>query len=343
MKFMRLFTFFFLLLGLFLIFQCCNQSIDSNTESDTDTVVNNIDQLNKLIENNPDNESYIHQRAKFYLEQKNLQKALQDIRKVLLIDSTKSEYYITLGDIYFSMGEVNACSKALDKSIDLDPNYVEGYLKHAELSYILKNYDRSISYANKALKIEPFSDNAYYIRGMTYKELEKKNMAMDDFQSAVEINAENYQAYLQLGLMMSEINNPLAVDYFNNAINIKPNSIEARYGLAMFQQSNNNAEEAEKLYLQIIDIDSFFVDAYYNLGYLNLVFSDHYNTAIDYFSKAISLQPEYPEAYYNLGYSYELSGQFEQARKYYKIATSQRENYQKAIEALNRLDEKQLN
>jgi Flp pilus assembly protein TadD len=60
--------------------------------------------------------------------------------------------------------------------------------------------------------------------------------------------------------------------------------------------------------------------------------------AVDYFSQAVQMAPEYSEAWYNRAYCYELLGQDELARNDYQQTLKLKSNYQKAIEGLNRLD-----
>jgi tetratricopeptide (TPR) repeat protein len=162
--------------------------------------------------------------------------------------------------------------------------------------------------------------------------------AVASFQKAVEQDPEYYHAYIQLGILYATKNSPLAVDYYNNALKKNPNSIEARYGLGMFYQENEEYNKAIIEYDSILRIDPKYKQAHYNLGYIHLVYLKVYNQAVKHFTAAIECDAKYAEAYYNRGYSYELMGDIMNAKTDYTKALELRSNYEKAITGLNRVD-----
>jgi len=97
-------------------------------------------------------------------------------------------------------------------------------------------------------------------------------------------------------------------------------------------------EKAIQSYTRIMQVDSSFRNAPYNIGYIYLVYLNDFRQAALYFSRAIQKDPGYAEAYYNRGYAYELSGQYDKAYSDYKMTLKLKTNYQKAIDGLNRLD-----
>ena len=105
----------------------------------------------------------------------------------------------------------------------------------------------------------------------------------------------------------------------------------------MFYQETADFNNAIETYTTIIQIDPNYKFAYFNLGYIHLVYLKVYDVAIDYFTKAIKADPAYAEAYYNRGYSFELRGDMINAKTDYKKALELKTNYQKAIEGLNRV------
>ena len=130
----------------------------------------------------------------------------------------------------------------------------------------------------------------------------------------------------------------IAADYLRNALNIKPDSKEALYLLGMFYQENGQYEKAIDTYAILGKLDTTYRNAPYNTGYIYLVYLNDYKKAIVYFSQAIQRDPEYAEAFYNRGYAYELSGKYQEAYADYKMTLKLKDNYEKAIEGLNRID-----
>jgi tetratricopeptide (TPR) repeat protein len=139
-------------------------------------------------------------------------------------------------------------------------------------------------------------------------------------------------------MLYSARKNPLAVEYLNTAITLRPMALEPYYQLALFFQENSDVQKAIITYESILKIDPLHQFSLYNLGYINLVYLEDFVKGAEYFTQVIELNPQYTEAYYNRGYCYELSGKTDLARKDYQKTLEISANFQKAIEGLNRLD-----
>src|SRR5690606_37317941 len=112
----------------------------------------------------------------------------------------------------------------------------------------------------------------------------------------------------------------LALDYFESAIDIAPQSSEAWYNKGMILQERKNYENAKICYKKIIEFDSTYPNAYYNQGYIFLVHEKLYDSSKYYFEKTILYDDQYYQAYNNLGLSFEYLGEKDSAAKYYRKA-----------------------
>jgi tetratricopeptide (TPR) repeat protein len=325
------------LLSLLIFFSCSGGSRPQD-KTVTDTVPPDIAAISKQIEADPANADLYIQRAVLYIEKKQPQDALGDVNKAIGINSAVPKYYRTLADVYFSLGKSQQCSDALNKALDIDPADTSAYLKFAEMEYYFKAYEKAFSYANKALEIDARNAKAFFIKGMAYKDMGDTAKAVKNLQKAVEYDQQYYHAYMQLGLLYSAKHNALAADYLNNALKCNPKSIETYYALGMFYQENELYNQAIEAYSALLKIDPKYKYAYYNLGYIHLVYLQVYDVAARHFSEAIKVDPEYAEAWYNRGYCYELLGDVMNAKTNYQRAVSIRPNYQRAVDGLNRID-----
>ena len=79
---------------------------------------------------------------------------------------------------------------------------------------------------------------------------------------------------------------------------------------------------------------------FFNIGYLYLVFDQRFDSALFYFDRSLSIDPQYVDALYNKGRTLEEMGKLNAARDIYQDVLKYRTNYDLAIEALNRLDRK---
>lgn len=332
---------FLFISSLFFLFACGN-AVKTKEDGKDDAFVagtpDALKELNEKIAQNPDNPLLYNQRAQYYLHKENIDSAFRDINQALLLDSLNANFYVTLSDIYMAGGMVTNTLAALEKAMQIDPENIEAILKRAELHLFFEQYKEVMELTSKALDIDKVNPQAYFIRGMTYKFKGDTANAIRSIQMCVDQDQDNYHAYIQLGILYAAQNNPLAIEYYNNAINLRPRSIEALYNLGIFYQDNDMLNEALRTYTNLLQIDSTYTHAHYNIGYIHMVYLEMYREAIKHFGKAIMYNPNYIEAYYNRGYCYELLGDVHNARADYYRALDISTNYQLAIEGLNRLD-----
>jgi tetratricopeptide (TPR) repeat protein len=334
---------------LVLFFISCKHNSSKTSEGVKSAVENltpEIANLTLQINSNPKNPELYKKRAIAYLDLKKLDEALLDINRALSIDSSRSDYYAVRSDIYFSMGKITNCRSSLEKAIALSPEDKESLLKLAELHFYLKEYDNTFKLLDKVASIDKNDARVWFMRGITYKDMGDTARAIKSLMEAVQIDENYYDAYLYLGILHAARKNPLAVDFYKNALNVKPNSPEILYNLGLFYQETGNYDKAIQTYTMVTTQDLnpddsqylFLKHSFYNLGYVNLQYTHLYRQAIKYFTYAVSIDPMYVEAYYNRGYSYELLGDVINARKDYEKSLQLRPNYELAIQGLNRLD-----
>ncbi len=326
------------LLFTLVIFSCGNHKKVEDNTGKTDSLSADLVSLNKKIADDPDNAKFYDQRAVYYLQNKDLEKALNDANRAILLDPKTSAYYLTLSDVLFAGGKITKCQDALNKACEINPEDKDAYLKLAELFYYLKDYKNTFENTGKALKLDNLSAKADFINGMAMKDIGDTMKAVKSFEKAIEKDQQYFHAYMQLGLLYSARHSRLAIDYYNNALNLNPKSIEAMYALAFFYQENSEYNKAIEKYTMITQIDPMNKQAFYNLGYIHLVYLQVYDVAIKYFTDAIKCDVNYAEAYYNRGYCYELLGNINFARADYQQALKIKTNYQRAVDGMNRLD-----
>jgi len=318
---------------------CRHGNLKQGKLSREDSLRVELENLNKQISGSDKNAELLHQRAELYVSLKEINQALNDINKALQIDPKKADYYITLSDIYLLMGQPQNCEESLQKAVSVDPNSVNANLKLANLYLIVKDYKKLDQYTREVLQLDKSNSAVRFTRAMGFLENGDTALAIGDLMDAVKYNQQYFDAYLLLGELFATRKDPLASGYFNNALRIRPSSKEALYDLGMFYQESSQYAKAIGTYEVLRKVDTMFRDAPYNIGYINLVYLQDYNQAIMYFSKAISIDPKYAEAWYNRGLSYEQLKEYQKAYDDYQKSLKLKVNFDKAVTALNRLDQ----
>lgn len=333
---MKQFIFFFFILALF---SCKNKNADV---AEDNAIIETSDSIliafNERIKTDPSNPELYHARARYFLQQKNADAAFADMGRVLKLDTTKADYFITLSEIAFTRGQGATVKSALEKAIEVDPDNIEALMKLGELHLYLKNYKEAMGYLDRVLMKDRYNAKAYFIKGMAFKETGDTARAVSSFQTTVEQDPDYYHAYMQLGLLFSDAKKPLALDYLNNALNLDPESIEALYAIGFFAQENNMPEKAIQAYNTILQIDSAYKHAHYNLGYVQSELLKNYKAALKHYSDAIRLYPDFYEAWYMRGYTYERMGDKTSAAADYRASLNIKPDYDLAALGLGRVE-----
>ena len=314
---------------------------NSNKIELNDSTKNSVEQLSELIKQNPESADLYFYRASLYLKNGNPNSAMDDMLNAVGIDSSRSEYFLLLGDIYFSKLFIAQAISAFQKSADLDPKNITAELKLAELFLYLKKYKDCIDHADNALRIDKTNAKAYFIKGFTFKETGDTARAISSFQTAIEQNPGYFDAYIQLGNLLTQKKNALALSYYDHALRLKAGAAEALYGKAMYYQESDSVKSAEELYQKILESEPDYKEALFNLGYINLVYKLDYKKAAQYFSAVARLDTSDVRAFYNRGVSFEQLKEKDMAEADFRKALRLAPNYELAKEGLKRLGKKE--
>jgi tetratricopeptide (TPR) repeat protein len=318
----------------------CNPDSNSNTYivSDSDSKpMTYLDSISNVIVEDPNNSNNYYRRALFFYREGEYDQALADIERAINIDDSVAEYFYLEGNIYYDDNMFENSFKSYQAAVDLDNEHVEAILKLSSLELALENYQLSLDMVNKALKVDPMNADGYFLKGFIYLDGGDTATAISSFRTAVEVNSDHYNSYIMLGKLYASEKHEYADDYYDNALRIRPNSIEALYNKGVYLQSIEEYDEAYLLYDQIIELDSSSYFAYYNRGYMMLISDSSYSGAIKEFEKSLKYYPYYFEAYYNIGLCYENQGDFEKAEEYYKKSLEINPQYDLAAFGLSRL------
>lgn len=331
MKLLRWLSLIFLLI----FARCGGKHFSSNVEKDDTSY---IARLNKLIEQNPRIDSLYYDRALYWLSQKDFPKALTDIRKAIEISPSKVRNHLLLADIYLASGNISNSRSTLIKAMELDKDNVEPLLKLAELALFEKDYKSVEMYCKSVLDKDKFNGRAEFIWGYSLLEQGDTVNAIKHIKKATLNDPENYDAFEMLGVVLFKRKDPTAGEYFRTAVQLRPASIEALYNYGLWLQENLYFDEALKQYDAILTINPKNKYAWFNQGYIHLVYLKNYSRAVELFTRALEIDSTYTDALYNRGLSYEMMGDKTRARQDYKRVLKQKENHPDAIKRLNALD-----
>ncbi|MBR1769208.1 MAG: tetratricopeptide repeat protein [Bacteroidales bacterium] len=283
--------------------------------------------LDNSLKRHPKDADLYFRRAKLYFEKENLKEALFNIEKAISLDKTQVDYFLLEADIYFAYGKTQLSFDALNNVKKLDKKNLKAYLKSAELAIDLRDYNRARENLDEVMKIDKINAEAYFMRGWIYKEIGDTVNAVKDYRKAIEYKSDYEHAFEELANLFAVRGDALAIEYYKSVININPKNVSAMYNLGLFYQEHGSIQQALDLYKRVLDIKPDYANAIYAVGWINHVYKDDLETALDCYNKTIKADSTYFEAYSGRAAVYKRQGKSALANENYAIADSLRKIY----------------
>lgn len=314
---------------------------------------NSIEAIEQEILDNPESPNVYLKRADYFARKAEFGKAIDDINRALTITPDVTEINFQKAELLFNKAgkDINPllydqAEIYLNKTLELDSTNTNADILMAKIKIIKKEDDLALKYLNDALRISPTLSEPYLLKGILYLDHGNLQLAQSSLQTAVEMDATSYDANAELGYIYTLDTNETGLIYLDAAAQIDTTMIEPWRNKGLLLRNLGRPKEAIKSFQHILQIDSTFEEAYYNIG---VCYIDSYRDnapqqvrdtivrgAINYFKKAVELNPDYVLALYNLGYSYEFSGNRDSALIYYKRAIDIEPDFELVNEALRR-------
>ncbi len=298
-----------------------------------------IEELSNLIKENPNDANLYYARGNAYFDFGNLKFALLDYEKAYHMDSTDAKIALGLSDCLFEVNNADGAIGILQNYLRTDPQNTD-ILFNLGLDYYYlpkPQYQKAIDAFNEVLKLDIQYADAYFYKGMVYKESGDTAKAISNFQTAVETDPDYFDAFMQLGIIYAAKKNDLAVKYFDNAIAVNDTSTEAQYAKAKYFQDRGKLKDAIGYYHEMIVKNPQDADAIYNLATIYFGM-DSIQKAYYFYGLAIKQSPAKASAYYGKGLCAEEMKKTEEAISLYNQALNLNPDLKDAEERLLKLN-----
>lgn len=314
---------------------------------------NSLKSIEQQIIENPESPNGYTKRSYYYSKNGDLKRAIDDINRALTLTPDVPDLNFTKAELLFNQAGKNLNALLYDQSeiylnntLKLDSTFVKAHILKAKINIGRKAPEEAFKSISNAIKISPTLSEPYALKGFIYQRLGNTLLSQSSYQTALEMDANNYDANVGLGFTYSMDTNASAIIYFDAASRLSPLAIEPIRNKALLLRNLGRIEEAKTTFIQLLAIDSTFEEAYYNIGVCTIEsYRDNFdkntkdsiiNNAIQNFEKAVDLNPNYMLALYNLGYSYEFTGDKKKALEFYKRAIDIEPDFELVNDALRR-------
>jgi len=220
--------------------------------------------------------------------------------------------FLLKGNCLYKLNRQEEAIKSFDKTLELQPDCIGAIYNKGFVEYTSnKNYKQALKLFSTAIsKIESIDKNnqkfyyLYYSKGLCEYQLEQYDLALNSFLKAKELKKNDFLILDNIGRCYDKLKDYVkAIEFFINSF-LASNS---KYYIALYNQGMSLLKikkkqfEAKKIFESITDdYNADFGPAYYGLG-LYFVYINEKKIALDYFEKAIALDPDLLDAYLRKG------------------------------------------
>lgn len=328
---------FFIVVSFVLLLQSsCNRKNENYTMAHDTTLHAETRAWSQKIFEEPGNDEYYVERALSLINNdKNFKLAVKDLEKAIKLNPAKNSYYIKLADAYFGNNQTYKARDMYLKAVSKNPD-AETYFKTGSFFFLVRKYNEARLYLNEALKKDESYPKAYFFLAQTFKETEDTANAIKYYKRAVQTDAGDYNAYLQLGIIFTLTSDSEALNYLDAAINTNSGIDESWYSRGFYYQKKGNYEKALADYQQTITLNPYHSTAYYNAGYIYFELKK-WDTALRHFELAMRANNDFEKPVYMTGLTYEAKNDIEKARLYYNRCLQIDPNFTLAKDAIKRI------
>jgi len=165
-----------------------------------------IDSFNKSLEINKDNSNSYNGRGNAYMQKHDFQKALDDFDKSDKLLSKQTYSKINRAGALLELKRYDEAMAAYNKALKMKHKKpYEVYYGIARIYNKQRNWNKAVEYINKAINSAPKPDYAYYnFRSQIYLEMGKPDEAEKDSMKALEVDKMGMNSYVLLASIYSD-------------------------------------------------------------------------------------------------------------------------------------------
>lgn len=162
--------------------------------------------------------------------QSQVQKSFEDIQ-------VETEEAIQTGDL------AKAVTLA-EQALQLEPNSSSAHNLYSCVMVAYENWPQAKAYIDQAIKLDDQAAILYLNRAGIFHALHQLEETEQDIRTAIRLDPEMAEAHLELGSLLAQGKDPMAMDAFTNALHFDPNLVEARMGRARLYLDKDQPELA---------------------------------------------------------------------------------------------------
>ena len=314
------------------IFGCSPSNYKNNLLRSTnmDNIkIRTIEELNDLIELEPNNAEFYIERGLSRWNSSQLDKALENYNKAIELDPLKGFLYTNRAGLYLQMKQYDKALENYTWAIQLDPGQAfyhgqGGHIYSYFYSQQFEKIDKILDDLNNTIKINPDESWIYYLCAIIYSQHNQLEKSIENYTKAIELEPDKYlyrnraKIYMQLNKIdKAEEDLTKTLEFFSN-----PNSVQEYLERGRIYQYLKQYDKTLEEFNKAIELYPDNMWVWLNRGLLYHNALNEYEKALEDYNKTLEINPNYVWGYSRCGDCYVILEQYDKAI----------DNYSKAIE-----------
>jgi protein O-mannosyl-transferase len=291
----------------------------------------------KAIEINPGYTGSYGALAGLYEIKNDLPSAEKFYLSALRIDSLDADSWIGLGSIYGKEKKHNEAVNAFEKALEIFPSS-SNWVVYGNYYYDRLDDDKAEPLYMKAIDLDSSNLYAWYNLGLIYETQKRYPRAEAAFLHCVSIDNTYADAWTRLAKIYdAQKDNDKAANAYEKLAKLDPTAF-AFTSVAVIYISQGKDALAEISLNRALQLDSMYVSALDNLGYLNLK-KQNYSEAKKLFQRSVIADSTGYYAWHSLGRASYFLNEIDKAETYVKRSIRLDSTYQLSYDLLDKIYE----
>lgn len=200
----------------------------------------------KALELEPDMHEARLKYGILLLAKQRYEETVEQMKAILNSNPSNPDALFFLGMVNKETGDTLRAIDRFREVVDLNNTYYNAYMQLALLT-LDSDPKLSLLYLDNALRIDEFSDEAFYTKGLLLQRREEFSAAKEFYKRTLELNTGHRLTYFNLAFVETQLGNiPRALEHLNSVLTIDPDYSEALHFRSAVWSSLNQWEAALK-------------------------------------------------------------------------------------------------
>ena len=244
----------------------------------------------------------------------NYDKARQILEDVIKYRQDDAICWYYLGCCYDNLGQLIEAKHAYTKVIELRPEYVDVYKSMAIVQIKAQEPQKALEYVEQGLKYADKDDYAlYYIAGTACMAAQDFEGSIKYIEKAIKLDPKNVQLYNNLGtayLTTGKLDK--AIEIYEKSIELEPSDSLAYFNIASILQMQENHEKACEYFAKAHNLEP--EDNSYIIAWaISEIKANKISDAIEHYKYLSAVYPQKTTYKFNLASCLQMVGQYEAA------------------------------